>query len=175
MKARDLITALLADGRPWTRMTITAAAVERGISASSIPSALTRAREAGQIGARRVGWDWVYFADQQIANGCPDSTLHRIGAEMIAHRAKRAEINGAKGRFATGQKTKRVDREATVTVKPRPAHDGPVDYSRAKVTRAEAPRYDVRYQVAPGAKHYGAGFAAVGLGRDVTTGRGWGA
>ena len=33
--------------------------------------------------------------------------------------------------------------------------------------------HDPRYQVEPGAKVYGAGFAAVGPGRDVDTGKGW--
>jgi hypothetical protein len=35
--------------------------------------------------------------------------------------------------------------------------------------------HDPRYQVEPGAKVYGAGFAAVGPGRDVDTGKGWAA
>lgn len=34
--------------------------------------------------------------------------------------------------------------------------------------------YDARFQVAPGERVHGAGFAAVGIGRDVTTGRPWG-
>jgi hypothetical protein len=33
--------------------------------------------------------------------------------------------------------------------------------------------HDPRYHVEPGAKVYGAGFAAVGPGRDVDTGKGW--
>lgn len=174
MSTRSVIVGLLSDGKPWTRMTITKGAVEQGIRATTVPSWLTRAREAGQIGARRAGWDWVYFADQQIANACPEAVLQRISAEMLAHRAKRAEVNGAKGRFATGQKAKRAGSDVPVTIKARPVHDGAVDYSRAKITRAEAPRYDVRYQVDPAARPYGAGFAAIGPGRDVTTGQAWG-
>lgn len=42
-----------------------------------------------------------------------------------------------------------------------------------KVTRSTAPAYDTRYQVDPQSRPWGAGFAAVGVGRDVTTGREW--
>ena len=44
-----------------------------------------------------------------------------------------------------------------------------------RVTRYVGASCDLRYQVPAGAKPYGAGFAAVGLGRDVTTGRAWAA
>jgi NAD(P)-dependent dehydrogenase (short-subunit alcohol dehydrogenase family) len=37
-----------------------------------------------------------------------------------------------------------------------------------------SPSYDARYQLPPGAQVYGAGFAAAGIGRDVTTGKAWG-
>jgi hypothetical protein len=40
--------------------------------------------------------------------------------------------------------------------------------------RAAALTYDPRYQCAPGEQPFGAGFAAVGIGRDVDTGRTWG-
>jgi hypothetical protein len=43
------------------------------------------------------------------------------------------------------------------------------------VTRLAGWTHDPRYQVPPGAQPYGAGFAAVGMGRDVMTGRAWGA
>jgi len=41
--------------------------------------------------------------------------------------------------------------------------------------RCPAPTHDNRYQCAPGARPFGAGFAQAGIGRDVTTGRVWGA
>lgn len=44
-----------------------------------------------------------------------------------------------------------------------------------RVTRYLGASCDLRYQVPPGSKPFGAGFAAVGLGRDVTTGRAWAA
>jgi hypothetical protein len=43
-----------------------------------------------------------------------------------------------------------------------------------KVTIGPCLGYDPRYQIAPGARVHGAGFASVGIGRDVDTGRGWG-
>jgi hypothetical protein len=42
-----------------------------------------------------------------------------------------------------------------------------------KITRAPGYTHDPRYQVPPGARPFGAGFSAVGIGRDVTTGNGW--
>lgn len=42
-----------------------------------------------------------------------------------------------------------------------------------KFTRCPSTPYDPRYQFAPGAVTFGAGFAAVGIGRDVDTGREW--
>lgn len=51
--------------------------------------------------------------------------------------------------------------------------DAEADLSRAKVTRGPDYTRDPRYQCAPGEQPYGAGFAAVGIGRDVTTGRAW--
>lgn len=39
--------------------------------------------------------------------------------------------------------------------------------------RVHAPRHDPRYQCAPGERPHGAGFAAAGIGRDVTTGQPW--
>jgi hypothetical protein len=43
-----------------------------------------------------------------------------------------------------------------------------------KVTRGPSHPFDERYQVDPASKPYGAGFAAVGVGRDVNTGKPWG-
>ena len=44
-----------------------------------------------------------------------------------------------------------------------------------RVQRWVAPTHDTRYQCAPGERPAGAGFAAAGIGRDVTTGQAWGA
>lgn len=41
-------------------------------------------------------------------------------------------------------------------------------------TRGPSYLGDPRYQVLPGERVFGAGFSAVGIGRDVETGRGWG-
>lgn len=45
--------------------------------------------------------------------------------------------------------------------------------SHVQVQRVPAPTHDVRYQCAPGERPAGAGFAAAGIGRDITTGRAW--
>ena len=51
---------------------------------------------------------------------------------------------------------------------------GDVDISRAIITIAPAVTYDPRYQVDPESRPFGAGFAAVGIGRSVETGVEWG-
>lgn len=53
--------------------------------------------------------------------------------------------------------------------------DAPVDESRAIHTLCPSPAVgDVRYQIDPAERPFGAGFGAVGIGRDVMTGKGWG-
>lgn len=55
------------------------------------------------------------------------------------------------------------------------------DITEAELTAVRPPKfsrgpclgYDPRYQFAPGAVTFGAGFTAVGVGRDVDTGKGW--
>jgi hypothetical protein len=53
--------------------------------------------------------------------------------------------------------------------------DGPVVVITAAVKRTEGPRWthDPRYQVGPGERPFGAGFAAVGIGRNVENGKAW--
>lgn len=56
----------------------------------------------------------------------------------------------------------------------RPPPDGPVIVPKGlKVQHGPGLTYDARFQCAPGAKVYGAGFAAVGPGRDLLTGKAW--
>lgn len=43
-----------------------------------------------------------------------------------------------------------------------------------KITRGPTMTHDPRFQCDPTQRHYGAGFAAAGIGRDITTGKGWG-
>lgn len=43
-----------------------------------------------------------------------------------------------------------------------------------EVQRVDSPRHDKRYQCAPDERPMGAGFAAAGIGRDITTGQAWG-
>lgn len=52
-------------------------------------------------------------------------------------------------------------------------HDAIPDNSRATVTVCPSHPVDARFQVAPGERFTGAGFAAVGVGRDVDTGEAW--
>lgn len=49
----------------------------------------------------------------------------------------------------------------------------PAPTERTKVTVGIACGHDPRYQCSPDERPFGAGFAAVGIGRDVRTGMGW--
>lgn len=52
--------------------------------------------------------------------------------------------------------------------------DGPADISRAVVTVCPSPAVgSTRFLVDPASRPYGAGFAAAGIGRDVTSGKPW--
>lgn len=42
-----------------------------------------------------------------------------------------------------------------------------------KPTICPSPTHDARFQVGPGERPFGAGFAVVGFGRDITTGQAW--
>ncbi len=65
---------------------------------------------------------------------------------------------------------------APVTLAPSAdTRDTPVTHpAHVRVQRGPGELYDPRYQCAPGERPYGAGFAAAGIGRDVTTGQQWG-
>lgn len=60
-----------------------------------------------------------------------------------------------------------VREQALLRMPPRPAGDAPA------VTEGRGYTHDPRYQVGPDEPVFGAGFAAVGIGRDVRTGRPW--
>lgn len=54
------------------------------------------------------------------------------------------------------------------------APDGPVVVPKTvKVQVCPAAGFDSRYQVDPASRPFGAGFSAVGIGRDIETGRPW--
>ena len=67
-------------------------------------------------------------------------------------------------------------RHPTVTLAHRPSNvDTPATVpAGVQVQRGPAQTHDARYQCAPGERPYGAGFAAIGIGRDVATGAAWG-
>lgn len=67
----------------------------------------------------------------------------------------------------SGKPTRVPHRPATPPALPAVERDG------VRVTRGPAWTHDPRYQVAPGDRPFGAGFAAVGVGRNVETGKAW--
>lgn len=63
---------------------------------------------------------------------------------------------------------------APVVVAPRKLATSAEIRPAAKITICPSPKFDSRFQVDPDVQHAGAGFSAVGIGRDVATGKPWG-
>ena len=179
------IAELLADGTGWSKARLFAGVAGFTESEASLNTALQRLKYRQAIGTRIVGRDCLYFRDQRTADAAPASAVEAFRAEMYERRSfslKKTVAIGKAVRLAkrTGAKPKTTTPEpVTFTagdsrIKPQIAADLVVT-ERTRITVAPAVRHDERYQVDPATKHYGAGFSAVGLGRDVTTGRGWGA
>ena len=184
------IVEVLSDGAGWSKARLFSAVAGFTESEASLNTALQRLKYRQVIGTRIVGRDCLYFRDQRTADAAPAHVVEAFRAEMYQRRsfslAKAAAFGKAaklaKAACAKASPAKAgVQLPAPVTftagesrIKPQLA-DELVITERTRITVAPPVRYDARYQVDPGAKHYGAGFAAAGLGRDVTTGRSWGA
>ena len=98
--------------------------------------------------------------------------LHAIGARVksLAQQPGR----GQPPLRLPGSDPNRTGHAGTVIDAPRGRRlVGDADYSRAVVTIYRPVTHDPRYQVDPASRPFGAGFAAVGIGRDVQTGCVW--
>lgn len=94
-----------------------------------------------------------------------------------ANPASESDAQGAAWRPGTAihlhRMTKAVD--APVTIKGHKKAE-PTEAERKrepKITIAPTPKFDARFQVDPDVHHFGAGFAAAGISRNVDTGKAW--
>ena len=177
---RTLIAEALADGRPWRTAQLAEYVGSMGGNPGSAKGVAGRMVKHGEIVAVRGGWDWFYFASQDAADAFPAAEFAALVRQQAIDRERRSRE--ANARYVEAMAARRAQRgeavEPPVKVASQPgkvATYGEVDYSRAKVTHGPSVAYDSRYQCDPKSSPYGAGFAAIGPGRDVTTGRAWGA
>ena len=99
----------------------------------------------------------------------PAPKLHAIGA-----RVKSVAQQPGRGQPPLRLPGSEPNNVGTVIAEPRGRQlVGDADYSRAVHTIYRPVTHDPRYQVDPESNPFGAGFAAVGIGRDVQTGRVW--
>jgi hypothetical protein len=138
-----------------------------------VGSVLWRLTSVGElVGALVPGAAKRWFASQELAQRWLATAAPRPKAPPTPRqRIRRREPTAAQTLTVVRQ------RGASVTIGKRPCRsDEPaIVPAGLQVQRAAAMTHDSRYQCAPGERPAGAGFAAVGIGRDSTTGMAWAA
>lgn len=148
-----------------------------GGMASSALAAMTR---TGEIHAAKVPGEITHwFASAELAarwRSRPRSTLQTPTQPSQQPRQRMA--GAPRMQQPTDAQNVSVVRRGQPVVRIAPAPDTtdmPAQRSATvPVQILPSATHDDRYQCAPGARPYGAGFAAAGVGRDVVTGRAWG-
>lgn len=148
-----------------------------GGMASSALAAMTR---TGEIHAAKVPGEITHwFASAELAarwRSRPRSTLQTPTQPSQQPRQRMA--GAPRMQQPTDAQNVSVVRRGQPVVRIAPAPDTtdmPAQRSATvPVQILASATHDDRYQCAPGARPYGAGFAAAGVGRDVTTGQAWG-
>ena len=121
--------------------------------------------EAGRIALSEAGLAQPYLPEAE-------SPVRRINASEKQQQALARAIGKPGRELVVSQKP---SNDAPVVIRGSNAPKGrPIFPTGGTTTTGKAAGYDPRYQCAPGERPWGAGFAAAGIGRDVTTGRGWG-
>lgn len=134
----------------------------QGRDTVAVGTVLAKMTRAGELVAAKVpGHLQHWFANSELAWRWEAATVPKPTRTPAPHQHLRT--TGAGG--------------ASVHVpKPRSRVDQPTIVPAGLVTeRTNDLTHDPRYQCAPGERPHGAGFAAAGIGRDVTTGSAWGA
>jgi hypothetical protein len=147
-----------------------------GSIASSALAALTR---MGEIHAAKVPGELTHwFASAELAarwRSRPRPALHTPTQPSQQPRQRMAGAPPMQ-QPTDAQNLSMVRRQQPgVTIWPGPdTTDTPANRpAHVPVQRGPGELYDPRYQCAPGARPFGAGFAAAGVGRDVVTGAAW--
>lgn len=108
-----------------------------------------------------------YFGSPEAAQAWDKANAVPV-VQAVAHRPQNwsLDLPGTPKHLARPPASKRA--------MPRPAAGAQVVTPEGvKHTVRLAPKFDERFQVDPDAHHFGAGFAHVGIGRDVQTGKAW--
>jgi hypothetical protein len=103
------------------------------------------------------GYPWMW----SLGDGTP-MTAEQIRQQSLARCGSGASIREADDRANAGKGGVCLDPSLPV-----------VGLETAPLRRAKGYTHDPRFQCAPGEQPFGAGFSAVGIGRDVDTGRAW--
>lgn len=136
---------------------------EAGTNSNRCGTVLAKLTRAGEIyGAQVAGLPKHWFASAELAQRWLSTTPPKPKPEPTPRKrllTRTSHQPGAPVRLA-----RRLDtRDAPVITPP-----------GVQVQRVKAPTHDARYQCGPDERPAGAGFAAAGIGRDITTGQAWG-
>lgn len=124
---------------------------------------LAKMTRVGEIhGAQVVGLPKHWFASAELAQRWLSTTPPKPKPEPTRRQRLLTRTSTQPGAPVT--LARRLDtRDAPVITPP-----------GVQVQRVAAPTHDARYQCGPDERPAGAGFAAAGIGRDITTGQAWG-
>lgn len=104
----------------------------------------------------------------QMVAGAADAVEKAMAVISPTPRAPRQKAAPSPAQRPPGSEASNATRDAS----PRLTGE-PIGMDTAPVTRAPRVTHDPRYQVDPATQPFGAGFAAVGPGRDINTGKAW--
>jgi len=165
------------NGRP--ACVITAAALRLVVERGHLGITNELVQSASGRTSTRVGTALAKLAHggRLVAAKVPGHLTHWFANDELAQRWM-ATTPPAANRSPTERQRPPVWRTEPAPVELAPAADTrdtpPVVPAHVAVDRRPTVTHDPRYQCAPGERPYGAGFAAAGIGRDVTTGQPWG-
>ena len=181
-RPRDSVLALMrAMAAGPEGLTNAALALRLDIAQTNIPGRINQAQRNGHLfRAERKGYPLHWFdTAERAAAWAAMPPLHKPALVAIPTGCAHTVMAKKKGPAALTSYAAHPTKPATpapVTIADAPLVSGEVTVpASVVVAKGLSAGYDPRIQCAPGERPYGAGFAAVGIGRSVTTGQGWGA
>lgn len=159
-------------------------AEQLGLKTYVIAGAAMRLFERGEVQVRtHSGWHIYWPIDVEITDQAYQAQCQRINelradaaAKGGAVLSQRAKSRPASKNYGLGLVKAKAAKSAPVTIRNPEASKPQGDIvipEGVRITRCPSPSYDSRYQVDPKSHPFGAGFAAVGIGRSVATGGAW--
>lgn len=151
------------------------------IAQTNIPGRISQAQRNGHLfRAERKGYPLHWFdTAERAAAWAAMAPLHK--PELVAIPTGRAHTVMAKKKgpaaltkYAAQPTKPGVPAPVNIPETPQVAGQATTPAS-VVVAKGLSAGFDPRFQCGPGEKPFGAGFAAAGVGRSVTTGQGWGA